>query len=318
MQKKRLVFVVTAILALLMAQQTFAAGGKDSGGTQGQKKFKIAFANLNDVFPYLVKVRTYVQKYGQEAGMEVVYSHADSNLNLQMDQIENYLTQGIDVLIAVPVNPIGITPIIEKCWAQGVPVLTVCSEAAARNTHVGSRDVDAGKMQAEYLAKVLPKGGKVLYQTQNPDEQMYLDRRAGFMTLFEMRPDLVLLAEQNTINRTDLGMAVAETWIQQFPQFDCIAAMNDDSALGAIEALKAANRLKGVYVVGIDGSDPALQSIKAGEMACSAFQDASAQAKALVDMCIRFRDGEDPANFKDVTIPFVAVDKSNVSQFYDK
>jgi inositol transport system substrate-binding protein len=162
---------------------------------------------------------------------------------------------------------------------------------------------------------VLPQGGKVLYQHADPVNQEYRDRRDGFMTLFKDRPDLQLLAEQNTVNRGDLGMSVTETWLQQYQQFDAIVAQNDDSALGAVEALKAANRLKNVYVVGLDGSDPALESIKGDAMAATAFQNAMGQAQALITLCERFRSGEDPKAFKNVSIPFEVITKANVDQF---
>jgi inositol transport system substrate-binding protein len=307
---------VMILFCLLVLGISVFAGGASAKKTDDN--FVIAFANVNDIFPYLVKVRSYVQKFAGEKGIKVLVANADSNLNNQIDQIENFIVQGAKVIICVPADPDGIAQTAKKCWDQGIPFFTVCGETTGPSVHVGSRNYDAGLMQAAFLKGVLPQGAGVLYQHADPVNQEYRDRREGFMTLFTDRPDLVLLAEQNTVNRQDLGMTVTETWLQQHPKFDAIVAQNDDSALGAIEALKAANRLQGVYVVGLDGSDPALESIKKNEMSSSAYQNAMAQGQALVDLVQRFQNGEDPKNFQNIIIPFEAITKQNVDNFIGK
>ncbi|MDR3336442.1 MAG: sugar ABC transporter substrate-binding protein [Treponema sp.] len=304
--------ILLLLCVFMIGLPLFAKGGEDKSGG---KDFVIAFANVNDVFPYLVKVRSYVQQFAGEKGIKVLVGNADSDLNKQVDQIENFLVQGAKVIICVPADPDGIAPTANKCWAQGVPFFTVCGNTTGTSVHVGSLNYDAGVMQATYLKNTLPQGGKVLYQHADPVNQEYRDRRDGFFTLFKDRPDLELLAEQNTVNRGDLGMSVTETWLQQYPKFDAIVAQNDDSALGAIEALKAANVLKNVKVVGLDGSDPALESIQNGEMAATAFQNARGQAQALVALVERYRSGENPKSFQNVAIPFEVITKQNVSQF---
>ena len=109
-------------------------------------------------------------------------------------------------------------------------------------------------------------------------------------------------------------MTITEDWLQAYPAFDCIVAQNDDSALGAIEALKTAKRLKGVVVVGIDGSDNALASVKAGEMSMTVFQDAKGQAKAVVDIAKKIRDGAKPDSIQNIYIPFKAITRSNLDE----
>lgn len=292
----------------------------------GGDVYKVAYANVNDLFPYTVKLRDYLKLYAEEAGMEFFSSHAENDLNKQVDQVENYLLQGVNAMIVMPCDPDGIVPMVDKCWEQGVPFCTVAGNTTGKSIHVGSLNYEAGLMQADYMAEVLPENGKVLYLHADPINQEYVDRRNGFLTLFEKRPDLELLSEQNCKSRTDLGMSVTETWIQAYPQFDGIVCQNDDSALGAVEALKAANRLEGVYVVGLDGSDPALESIVAGELAATAYQDAPGQARAMIDILIDIRDGVDPETLVNdgpnpvptapvIAIPFQIITAENVQDF---
>jgi inositol transport system substrate-binding protein len=281
------------------------------GAPTDAEKMTIGFANVNDIYPYLVKVRTYVQQFGEEAGFEVQVANAAGDINAQIGQIETFETQGVNYVICVPADPEGIVPTVDELWTAGIPFLTVCGNSNGKEIHVGSLNYDAGVMQADYLADVLPQGGTVLYMHADPNQEEQ-DRRDGFMTLFEKRPDLKLLTEEDSQNRTDLGMSITETWIQMYDKFDAIVCQNDDSALGAIEALKAGDRLEGVIVVGLDGSDQALASIKAGELAATAFQDAEGQAKALIEICKQLRDGADPDTIESVSIPFKIITKDNV------
>lgn len=281
------------------------------------KKMIIGFANHNDIYPYLVKVRTYVQQFGEEAGFEVLVANAAGDINTQIGQIETFVTQGVNIVISVPSDPEGIVPTVEGLWDKGIPFLTVCGNSNGKEIHVGSLNYEAGVMQADYLAEVLPQNAQILYMHAAPNQEMN-DRRDGFMTLLDKRPDVKLLSEQNCENRTDLGMSITDAWVQTYDKFDAICCQNDDSALGAIEALKAADRLNGVTVVGLDGSDEALASIKAGELGATAFQDAEGQAKALIDICKQIRDGADPTTIENVSIPFKIITKDNVDTVIQK
>ena len=82
-----------------------------------------------------------------------------------------------------------------------------------------------------------------------------------------------------------------------------------------MQALKTNDMLADVLVLGIDGSDPALESIKNGEMAMTALQDAKGQAEAGAEIFAALRDGTDPAEIEDVFIPFQIVTADNVDEY---
>ena len=279
-----------------------------------EEKLTVGFANNNDIYPYLVKVRSYFKNFAEEAGFEVLVGDAAGDINMQINQIETFVTDGADIVVSVPVDADAIVPTVDGLWDQGIPFLTVCGNSHTKEIHVGSLNYDAGVMQATYLAEVLPENAKVLYMYGDWNVEAN-DRHEGFNTLFELRPDVELLDEQASENRMDMGMSLTETWVTAFSEFDAICCQNDDSALGAIEALKAANRLEGVIVVGLDGSDEALASIKAGELGATAFQDAKGQAKALCEICVQIASGVDPDTIEDVSIPFKIITAENVDEF---
>jgi ABC-type sugar transport system substrate-binding protein len=278
------------------------------------KKFTVAFANVNDVYPYCVKLRNFIVSQGKAEGMTVLVTDAKGDVNQQNSQVETFIVQGVNLVSAISIDLDGSVPAVEACKKAGIPYVSVCTNVNTKGyVYVGSANKQAGEVQGEYLAKVLPKNAKVLYLTGQTNDQQYIDRKAGLVEKLSARSDVKIVSEQCSSNQTDKAMTITEDWLQAYPTFDCIVAQNDDSALGAIEALKTAKRLKGVIVVGIDGSDNALASIKAGELSMTVFQDAKGQAKAVIDIAKKIRDGARPDSLQNVYIPFKAITKANLS-----
>jgi inositol transport system substrate-binding protein len=112
------------------------------------------------------------------------------------------------------------------------------------------------------------------------------------------------------------GMALMEDWLQAFPKIDGVICANDQMALGAIQALKAANRLTGTYIAGVDCTDEMLQDIKAGIADVSILQSAPLEAQGAYEMLKKLRAGETLPD-QDI-IPQVAVSKDNVDQYLKK
>lgn len=112
-------------------------------------------------------------------------------------------------------------------------------------------------------------------------------------------------------------MSTTEDCLMSYDSFDAIVCQNDDAALGVVQALKSAGMLEDVLVLGVDGSDDALASIKAGELSMTALQDAKGQAEAGADIFAQLRDGADPAEIEDVYIPFQIVTADNVDEYLD-
>ena len=84
-------------------------------------------------------------------------------------------------------------------------------------------------------------------------------------------------------------------------------------ALGAVQALKAANRMDGVLVSGVDATDEAIKAIAAGDMSQTMKQDADSSAEDIFTVLQTFLKGEQPSG--NVVVPFIEITKDNVAQF---
>lgn len=293
------------------------------GSAFAEDKFVVGFANNNDVYDYCAKFRDYLKAECEALGMEVIVTDAGGDTNVQNGQIDDMIVQDCKVISAISNDLDGSVPALEAARSAGLPFISFLT--TIRNAddydkfiYIGSKNYDAGAMQGDFLVTALPKDAKIIYFTGAPNDQQYIDRKAGLMDKLASRTDVTILAEYNVDNKKDLGMSTAEDCLQAFDHFDAIVCQNDDSALGVVEALKSAGKLEGVITVGLDGSAAALESIAAGELTMSVLQDAKAQAKAGAQVFAQIRDGVDPATIADVYVPFAVITKDNVADYQAK
>jgi ABC-type sugar transport system substrate-binding protein len=313
MKKGTRLFAILLLLCLLMG----------IGSAVAEDKFVVGFANNNDVYDYCAKFRDYLKAECEALGMQVIVTDAGGDTNVQNGQIDDMIVQDCKVISAISNDLDGSVPALEAARAAGLPYVSFLTTVRNANDYdkfiyIGSQNYDAGAIQGEFLAAALPENAKIIYFTGAPNDQQYIDRKAGLMDKLAARTDVTVLAEYNVENKKDLGMSTTEDCLQAFEHFDAIVCQNDDSALGAVEALKSAGKLEGIITVGLDGSAGALESIAAGELTMSVLQDAKAQAKAGADVFAQIRDGVDPATIADVFVPFAAITKANVADFMAK
>lgn len=292
---------------------------------EAMDEFKFSYDGVTDQWPYMAKFNQYVQDYAEEAGITLVYDQSGGDIADQLSAIENFITQDVDVISALFMDKDGALPVIDMAKTAGdLPVISVLTsitdegDGYEKYIYIGSENYDGGYLQGEWLAEQLPQDAGIWLLNQQPGDQQGIDRVAGLKDglLDNGRDDVTFVADMNAENMKDKGVTIMEDWLNTYEEIDAVVGTNDDSVLGAIEATKAAGRMdEGIIFVGLDGGDEALESIKAGEMSMSVLQDASSQAKALVDVAVQIRDGVDPSTIEDILVPFQAITIDNVDDY---
>lgn len=314
MKKKALAILLSALIAAGALSGCALGGGSDDGSAEG--KFVVAYLNSgdSDVFDKLKK-DTFNDLVKDDATIEVVNSEANMDPQKQLNQVDDAIMQEVDAIVIVPIDYSGITPGVEAANKAGIPVICLGIESEGGDyTFVGCQNRDAGVMQAEYMAEALPENAKVLYLSGTPGLYHSVERHDGFYeTIGEKRPDVEILGEMTGEYTRDKAQKVVEDWCQSYSEFDAIVCANDQMALGAIEALKAANRLDGVLVAGVDATDDAMNKIVEGEMAISIRQSADALAQNCYETLQKMQAGEDPGDR--VIVDFESVAADNVSDY---
>ena len=138
-------------------------------------------------------------------------------------------------------------------------------------------------------------------------------RQGQYNSLVNACEGIEVVAEQTANWQRDEAMSLAENWILSYPDLKAIMCHNDDMALGAYEAVKDAGKEDSILVVGVDAIPEALESVEAGGLACTVFQDAKGQGVGALEAAVSIVNGETVE--KEIAIPFQLVTKENVADF---
>ena len=191
----------------------------------------------------------------------LIITSADWDLGKQISQIEDFISRKVDAIIVSPVDSKGIGSGIAEANKAGIPVFTadIAAEEGKVVSHIASDNVQGGRLAGEYLAKLLNGKGKVAIVNQ-PAITSVLDRVSGFKEAISKYPDIKIVADVNGQGVRDRSLQVTADVLQGNPQLDGIFGINDDSALGALDAVNQFNR-KGIVLIGYDATPPAVDAI---------------------------------------------------------
>ena len=254
------------------------------------------------------------EKAASGKGLNVTYYDAKGDANLQVDQIREVMANGTKTIVLLATDGDIMGTEVEKANAAGITVITVNRGVnGGEHFDVMSDDLEAGKLQGEYMAKNLPQGATVAYLEGDNTNASARKRWEGFKaSCLDRRSDITLLDMQDGGWSKTEGMKITALWLTLFPKIDAIVCGNDQMALGAVLALKTAGRLQECKVSGVDAVDDALKAIAAGEMVQTIKQDAEKQAEGAADLAATAVSGGSLSN---ITVPFVEITKENLSQY---
>jgi ribose transport system substrate-binding protein len=236
------------------------------------------------------------------------------NVEEQLRFMEDGITQKVDAICVVPADSKGIVPGVKKANKAGIPVVTPNSRAYGGDvaTWTGAQNRDVGYDIASYALKKMGGKGNVIILEGTPGNQTAIDRKKGFDDAIAEHPGIKVLASQTAKYSRVEGMRVMENLAQRFPKIDLVIACNDEMALGAIEALDAAGRLKETKITGFDANNDALKSIAEGKMLATGDQRPDAQGYWGVVAAYCYLEGMPVP--KDLFLPAPVIDASNVKE----
>lgn len=208
---------------------------------------------------------------------------------VQQEQFETMITQGFDAIIFVPIDIEAGASAVQAAADAGIPVFGSNTRVNSDllTAYVGSDDVQSGYMEAKYVLDKIGCKGEVVVIEGPIGQSAQIQRLEGNKKALAECPD-VTVVEQQTANWSRAeAQTLMENWLTSHPdEIDGVIGQNDEMALGAIEAIKAANLKVGDFAIaGIDGVTDALLAVKAGDMA-SILQDGAAQAQGALDLAI--------------------------------
>ena len=249
----------------------------------------IAVFTKNQTNPFFNNVRVGAENAAKQLGAKIIQyvpTKPDS-IPEQMSQVEDVIVKKPDAIVFTPVDYKALIPGVEKMNAAGIPVINVTDHMAGGTivSFVGIDDYKVGRATAEALMKALGGKGNVVIIEGVKGSLSNQDRTRGLTDVTKSYPNVKLLATQAGNFQRLNALQVMENLMQSFPQIDGVMAANDAMAIGAIEALDAANRK--AIVVGINGTKEAVDAVKAGKLLASGQADPFMQGCLAAMMAIR-------------------------------
>ncbi len=269
---------------------------------------------------YLTYLRENMNKKAKQDGISLQFEDARNDVVKQLNQVQSFLSQKVDAVIVNPVDTAATRNLIESATKAGIPLVFVNRKPndpklPAGVVTVTSNDLEAGHLQAQYIADKLGGKGQVailLGELSNNSTQV---RTAGFKEILAKYPGIKIVEEQTGMWLRDKGMDLTSNWLLAGKEIDAILSNNDEMAIGAAMALKQAGK-QGVLVGGVDGTPDALAAIKRGLMSVSVYQDARGQAEGALSAAEKMAKKENVE--QNVTIPYQLITPENVAEFQAK
>lgn len=261
-----IVFALCASLYLLSG-----CGGDAPSGAK-----RIGFSQIGAESAWRVAETASITIEAKKRGHELVAADAQGRLEKQLEALRGFVAQGVDAVILAPQKEQGFEPALKELKAAGIPVILVDrgvdADPSLYATLIASDFVAEGRMAAEWLVAHTSGDVRVVELEGTTGSAPAIDRKRGFHEALAAHPRVQVVRAQPAQFTLAEGKKQMEAVLRSETQpIHAVYAHNDDMALGAIDALKAAGRQPGkdVLVLSIDATTAAFEAMARGELSAA-------------------------------------------------
>ncbi len=310
----------TLIASGFIALMTTTAMAQDIG---------VSMALFDDNFLTVLRNGMVEQAAGMD-GVNLQVEDAQNDVAKQLDQINNFIASGVAAIIVNPVDTSATQAMSDAAAAANIPLVYVNRQPVNVDTlpdnqaFVASNEVDSGTLETIEVCAQLKAAGKdnanVYVMMGELSNQAAVQRTADIHDVMAAGSCVVTLniIDEQTANWSrDQAQSLMTNWLSTGAAFDGVIANNDEMAIGAIQAMKAAGiDMASVVVGGVDATQDALAAMQAGDLDVTVFQDAAGQGAGALAAALSLAKGE--AVDQKVYIPFQLVTPANVADYLAK
>jgi galactofuranose transport system substrate-binding protein len=283
--------------------------------------YRVAFSQNASNNPWRLAETASMQAEAQRLGHQLTVTDANNEQTKQIQDIRGLIAQRPDALFMAPITEQLGNVVVEAADA-GIPVFLLDRDvdtAVAKPgedyvTVIVSDFVQQGRRAAWAMAKATGGNATIIELEGTTGSSPAIDRKAGFHEAIGQCPGMRVVVSQSADFTRAEGQSVTETLLQSHPDATAVYAHNDEMALGAISAIRAAGKVPGqdVMVVSIDGSRDALTAVDAGELYATVESNPRFGPRAFETMQQYAQQGQVPVQ---QILEDRLFDRSNASQF---
>jgi inositol transport system substrate-binding protein len=315
-EKKMKKLILSGLMAVLMT------------GTASAANVGVTMALFDDNF--LTVLRNGIQKYADQNGHKVQIEDAKNDVAKQLDQINNFVASGVDAIIVNPVDTSATQAMTDAASKAKIPLVYVNRQPInldtlpANQAFVASNEADSGTLETKQLCANWKAEGKSEVNAYVMEGE--LSNQAAVQRTKDIHEVIggadcgvkVNIIDEQTANwKRDEAQNLMTNWLSTGKAFDGVISNNDEMAIGAIQAMKAAGiDMKKVQVGGVDATQDALAAMQAGDLDVTVFQNAAAQGSGALDAAVKLAKGEKVD--QKVWVPFELVTPQNIGNYLKK
>ena len=189
----------------------------------------------------------------------------------QIEDIRNFIEEGVDLLVIAPNEAAPITPVVEEAYDRGIPVIVFDRKILSDKytAYIGADNYEIGKAIGRYVVNMLQGKGNVVEISGLTGSTSAIDRHQGFVSAISPYPGIKLLGREDAgWLRSEAGQKM-DTLLAHFPQIDVVYAQNDRMAAGAYAVARQKDRAGEMRFIGTDalsGEGYGVEQVLKGEL----------------------------------------------------
>ncbi|HEY7242327.1 MAG TPA: substrate-binding domain-containing protein [Xanthobacteraceae bacterium] len=281
-------------------------------GATAQEKTTIGVSLAQDDNPFYIAMLRGIRARAQELGWDVATVSANEDKLKQINGVQDLIARGVKGILISPIDAVGVNAAYDAAAAAKIPIVSVARGSSSPNQtiHVAMDEKQIGRDIAEWTAKKLGGKGKVALLMGPSGAPTFKNLGDGYSEAMAKYPDIHIVSRSDGPLTRERGVKQAEDVLVANPDLAAIYAANDDVALGAAQAVNAANRKGKTLVTGMNGVPPALRAVKEENLAMTVELNPAEWGRLGVDVLASFLKGEkvEPRVF----IKHVIIDSTNV------
>ncbi|AYQ38160.1 rhizopine-binding protein [Burkholderia aenigmatica] len=284
------------------------------------EKIGVTMASFDDTF--LTILRNSIADSAKKDGATVQIEDGGNDVGKQLSQVQNMIAQKVDAIIVNAVDTDATPKITKMVTAAKIPLVYVnrkpvdFDKLPAGVAVVASDEKQSGTLQARQVCKLLGGKGDLLVlmgELSNESARARTKDIEDVIATKDCAGMKIVDKREGKWSRTQ-GQDITMNWLSSGTKFDAIVSNNDEMAIGAINALKAARKLTPKTIVaGIDATPDGLASMKSGELKVSVYQNAAGQGQQAVAAALKLAKKQPVDRF--VNVPFELVTPENMNQY---
>jgi ribose transport system substrate-binding protein len=304
--------MLTARFAALATLLLAAASPAAAQAPAQADKITIGVSLAQDDNPFYIAMLKGIRARAQELGWDVATVSANEDKLKQINGVQDLVARGVKGILISPIDAVGVNAAYDAAAAAKIPIVSVARGSVSPNQtiHVAMDEKQIGRDIAEWTAKKLGGKGQVAMLLGPSGAPTFKNLADGYTEVIAKYPDIKIVFKSDGPLTRERGVKQTEDALVANSDLAAIYTANDDVALGAMQAVLAANRAGKTIVTGMNGVPPALRAVKDGNLAMTVELNPVEWGRLGVDVLATYLKGDkiEPRVF----IKHNLIDSSNV------